>query len=250
MKVEEEEEEKGCDDMIVDQYECRACSSLFSRLMLDCREVCAVVAGFLGPRDLLKMTTELGKTLTLPGVYLQDYWRFLFDRRVKTMSKRNRFLFSKGGAIRMRERYRYIVEDGRRKLSVDELLSLKWHFNFSERAGGRALDSAQVVRFERMRQEDCDQWMGVARIRGYPPLLWSLTTETFRQDGDGTPIASQSQLLKIPCFPPHHVRRIGNMEWIIENENVSFVSSDASETAEDVAAYGGLRDFVLFSGGT
>lgn len=85
-----------------------------------------------------------------------------------------------------------------------DLAELRWGFNFSARAGGGGLQTAQLVRFDGGRE-------GSLHMQGYPPLPYSLGDDGLE--------------LHISNFPVHHVRREPSGEWSIRNENVVFISA-------------------------
>jgi len=107
-----------------------------------------------------------------------------------------------------REHFRHAMLDGRRKeLHPEELQSLRWAFNFTPLAGGVGKGSMQFVEF-RPQNEGSSQ--GVLLMQRYPPLPYKLS--------------SDGKVLLIADFPPHYIERLDSWEWVITNQNVTFVS--------------------------
>jgi len=56
---------------------------------------------------------------------------------------------------------------------------------------------------------------------------------------------AQQQVLRISNFPPHRVERLSEWEWMIANENVTFISSFLQCDAE--GAWGDVKDHPVLS---
>ena len=144
-----------------------------------------------------------------------------------------------------RERYEWFQIDARRKvISVTELTTLRWWFNFTPAAGGRGESSR------------CEAHFTVTHLHvpGYPPLPIELISPPSSDQGTGAslpaaalstlaapltsiqswlqslvlapppPPDAQPQQLKIANFPLHEVTRLDSWEWLIQNDNVTLVS--------------------------
>jgi hypothetical protein len=99
--------------------------------------------------------------------------------------------------------YRYLFSEVRRKkIHIHDLESLDWYFNYTPVAGGRGKDTLVSCSFRD----------GQLHLVGYPPLPYYISLD--------------ASLLGIGIFPPHHVNRLPNGEWLIINENVTFVSCE------------------------
>jgi hypothetical protein len=99
--------------------------------------------------------------------------------------------------------YRHLfLEVRRNKIQNQDLESLDWYFNYTPIAGGRGKDTLVSCSFRN----------GQLHLVGYSPLPYYISL-------DGS-------LLGIGIFPPHQVNRLPNGEWLIINENVTFVSCE------------------------
>jgi hypothetical protein len=105
-----------------------------------------------------------------------------------------------------KESFEYLYKEIRRtKMQVKDLVSLRWFFNFHPIAGGRGRETLSECQFSRL----------AVTVNEFPPLPYTLQ--------EGT-------ILRISDFPPHEVSRLPDGEWLIVNEFVTFVSSDADGT--------------------
>ena len=96
----------------------------------------------------------------------------------------------------------------RTRITVEELESRRWHFNFTPEAGGRGAATLRTCSFRG--DSMC--------VPGFPPLRFRLVDSERRQ------------WLFVNNFPPHTVeRRAADGEWIIKNENITCVSCHETE---------------------
>lgn len=107
-----------------------------------------------------------------------------------------------------KQRYLWVGADYSRTLiTTEELETRLWYFNFTPESGGRGLETMRKCGFFRNNMF----------VPGYPPLGYELV------------VSGQRQWLHIGMFPPHTVDRLANGEWIIKNQNVTFVSNHETE---------------------
>jgi hypothetical protein len=105
-----------------------------------------------------------------------------------------------------KDAFEYIYKEIRRtKMQVNDLVSLRWFFNFHPSAGGRGRNTLSECEFSRLD----------VTVNEFPPLPYALQ--------EGT-------VLQISDFPPRVISRLPDGEWLIMNEFVTFVSSDADGT--------------------
>lgn len=107
-----------------------------------------------------------------------------------------------------KDAYKFVFRDVRRtNITEEELVRLKWYFNYTEAAGGRGRDTLLECEFA----QDSFLYVG-----GYPPLPFELAV-------NGT-------ILRVGSFPDHPIERLGDGEWLICNDAVTFVSCDEQGT--------------------
>ena len=153
-------------------------------------------------------------------------------------------------------RYRHFQSDAARTtLTAEEMRDLSWHFNFTVSAGGRGRATLKPARFSETK----------LYVPGYPPLDYSLVDLAIEapdvsddakcgSSGSGSPSADlqqvseklqqmlgitcapksvlgpTTQMLQINSFPPHIVERLASSrEWLVYNDNVTFVSCVSHE---------------------
>lgn len=94
----------------------------------------------------------------------------------------------------------------RTRITWEELQELSWWFNFTPRAGGRGTATLRHVQF----------LQGFLFVPEYcPPMPYRLE------------LVNGAQYLHIYDFPPHRIERLPSCgEWIIFNENVTFVTCE------------------------
>jgi len=149
-----------------------------------------------------------------------------------------------------KDRFAFFERDARRQhLHPSELVTNRWHFNFTPQAGGRGRETLQLVHFRD------DEPKPMLHMQGYPPLPYHLSCKSqpslpgqpveapgvkaqwgpptreqaLMDDLIDAPSAGASpevQVLYIANFPAHQVsRRESDWEWLIVNENVTLVSA-------------------------
>jgi hypothetical protein len=118
------------------------------------------------------------------------------EENLPNLSWKRRYAWGEGDASRTR-------------MMWEELESLSWFFNFTPQAGGRGNESLRKCRFSQ----------GMLFLPQYLPMPYRIEVS------DGV------QFLCIYHFPPHRIERLPCCaEWIMTNENVTFVSSDQNDT--------------------
>ena len=217
-------------------------------------------AQFLGPRELLDFcaTCKRCEHLTVDWV-----WRRLCAQawsacpRYRLCPQREQWLDAHM-KFDWKTRYRLIADDLRRtRTTPEELAELRWFFNFTPKAGGRGRQTLARARFDRTK----------VLVPGFTPLPYqvidpSTDAEEPSASGDADPTAAEAdmsqrvrqkivkirqmmtsllwerredrsevlpQIVNIANFPPHWVHRLEDGEWLIYNDNVSFVSSAGDE---------------------
>ena len=225
-------------------------------------ELLTTVAGFLGARDLLAFQAACRRFGTLP--LDTACWLPLCERawagkpRYRLTAARRRWLDVNAHGLSWQARYAFFARDARREhLLPEELIALRWHFNFKPAAGGQGKATVAPATFN-------DQQYLV--VPDYPPLHFTLYPASHPCDqeahdaigsssliGASGPLTSEQhvlrrllyiarvgaqvdlspytpQTLRIAHFPPHIVRRCEeDWEWVIENDNVVICSNpDAS----------------------
>ena len=182
------------------------------------------ISSYLGVDELITFELVSKRTRKLD---LASLWEDLCDKRWKdwpryrwvNLRNSHPVLVSKN----WKERFLWVEKDHSRKiLPRDELLRLQWFFNFTPNAGGRGWETLRRCWFH-------GEFLFVP---SYPPLRYRLIPPG---NGDGP------QKLEISNFPSHTIERLThNGEWIIKNENVTFVS--CHETEELVFKDRGFQD--------
>lgn len=107
--------------------------------------------------------------------------------------------------------------------SVD-LCNRKWYLSFSL-SGVRGETRSDFLRVN-------FHSVGFLAVPGYPQLPFEIINETppscsnIRNNQRGDQPFSTKQWLRIADFPPHFItKRLSNAEWLIVNENVTFIST-------------------------
>ena len=200
-------------------------------------------------------------------------WRLLCERRWK---QRPRFALTPAReawlkenlALSWQQRYIFFEHDAARSaISSCELNTLEWTFNFAQAAGGCGPLSRQRARFV---DDGDNRGRGELHLAGYPPLPYRLEPE------DTAPASQQPdsmvaraaerwfrpltliqqmmqslalgaaasaepaapQTLLIANFPPHNVQRLeAEWEWMIFNDNVTFVSAHFECDSDDTSTH-------------
>lgn len=108
-----------------------------------------------------------------------------------------------------KQRYLWVERDFERtRITVEELETRLWYFNFTTEAGGRGSETLRK----------CSFGGGAMHVPDFPPLHYWLV-----DDG-------RQQTLCIHNFLPHIVERLAsNGEWVIKNRNITCVSSHDTE---------------------
>lgn len=207
---------------------CAEFSSLADDLVLQ-------VAAFLPPSDL----TQLESVSTYVSHLNTDtLWKNLCQHRwqhwprYQLTPEKWQELESSIPRVRWKDRYRLTEHDvARTEITDEEIEKLGWYFNFTLGAGGLRGDTLQRCFFK----------SGLLFLEDYPPLPYEIKTYATpkparsRWDVNGqtgqTGQTSTRQWLKIAHFPPHFISRLSeSAEWLIANENVTFVSCDEKGT--------------------
>lgn len=203
-------------------------SSLADELLLH-------VASFLAPVHLLRLECLSTYTYRLDTDAL---WRNACQRRwekwpryrltSERMSKMNR----SDPRVGWKEQYRIVERDViRTEVTMEELEELSWYFNYT-RGGGLIAEATLLKCFFK------DNFLF---LEGYPPLPVQIKEEMpprppIRADEVAARPFSKRQWLKIADFNPHFISRTSsNAEWLIINENVTFVSCDKEGSPSYVA---------------
>ena len=193
------------------------------------------VASFLPAKELCRLERIDKRTYRLDK---DDLWQSLCEKRwvnwprYKLTPTRMEWINENLSNMTWKDRYVWGEEDVRRtRITWEELGSLKWFFNFTPSSGGRGRATLQKCSFQQ----------GFLFLSQYLPMPYRLEVE------DGV------QYLGIYHFPPHKIDRLPCCgEWIITNENVTFVSCDDDETVtyrgrgfQDVATENSRRDTTI-----
>ena len=247
-------------------------------------ELHVAVAAFLPtPRDLARFCAT-NKRAT--GYNTHQLWRRLCAARWADWPRyaltpaREAWLAEQHATLDWRGRYRHFEADASRTiLTLEEMKSLNWHFNFTATAGGRGQATLKEARFTsklivpgyppldyhlvplmepnwlteaESSSESIDEAeangggssssggggdgsggdssqhprRGISAIRS---LMSSLLSNSAMAGGEGfggsSGVASRRQVVQIANFPPHWVERLmDTREWLIYNDNVTFVS--------------------------
>lgn len=103
--------------------------------------------------------------------------------------------------------YQWLLQEVKReRITVNDLDTLDWLFNYHPLAGGMG----------RLTLVSCSFDVSFLSLHPFPPLPYSI-------EDDGS-------ILQISDFPPHDISRLPDGEWLIKNENVTFVSHDTRGT--------------------
>lgn len=162
-------------------------------------DVVHCILSYLDPQGLCRIETVC---LYLKGVDTTVQWQTCCDVDFSTYPRYN---CKTNGypTVSFKQAYEWLKkETTRSKIGHNDLESLNWYFNFHPRAGGMGRDSLVRCKFARR----------VLQLTGYPPLDYFI-----EEDG---------ACLFISNFPPHFVSRLPDGEWLVKNENVTFVSCD------------------------
>ena len=186
------------------------------------------VANFLPAQDLLQFQSVSREIARLDTERL---WKDLCVRRwrpwprYQLTEKRLETLNTEMPNSTWKDRYRTIeIQATTMKLKLEDLQQLDWYLSFVlSGVRGEARTDFFPVSFT----SD-----GVLRCPGYPPLPYEIREEgppnspsRLRANQRGDQPFSISQWLWINDFPPHFItRKQSSAEWLIVNENVTFVS--------------------------
>jgi hypothetical protein len=170
-----------------------------------------VITSYLGIEDLMSFELVTRKFRDLP---LEGLWETMCHRRWKAwaryrwenLQKSHRHLTLKT----WKQRCLWVEKDfARTKLSEEELETRLWYFNFTTEAGGRGADTLRKCYFHG----------GYLFVPDFPPFPCRLIND------------GPAQRLHVEHFPPHAVERLlSNGEWVIKNQNVTFVSCHEMDT--------------------
>ena len=186
-------------------------SSLLESMVPDA--VLLSVAFYLDGDDLMRLELISKKIRGLNESLDREVWQELCHRRWmawpryrwKNLQESHHHLTNKT----WKQKYLWVEADySRTRITMGELETSHWYFNFTPEAGGRGSETLTRCFFER-------GWM---LVDGWPPLKCQLV--------DG----GRVQKMYINNFPPHTVKRRANGEWIIKNQNVAVVSSHETDT--------------------
>jgi len=212
-------------------------------------EILLSVASWLSAADLTAFQSTCKRLAALPTDVA--CWRRLCEAawqdkpRYRLTPERERWLQLNLPLQSWRARYIFFEQDSKRQLITDtELISLNWYFNYSPQAGGVGKRTLQRVEFTETH----------LRMQNYPLLPWRLEPSELPAQSNRTPVAPEGrlgrfgpltmiqnlmqallsasplppkeQVLLIANFPPHRVqRKPDDWEWLIQNDNVIFVSA-------------------------
>ena len=128
--------------------------------------------------------------------------------RYRLTDERDRALAERFPSFTWKEKYLWAEKDSiRTTLTKNELEGLGWYFNFTASAGGREDESLTHANFR-------DGSLHLIGMPHYPPMPYRLVNVN----------SSQQQLMIVP-FPSHNIsRNEEDREFLITNENVTFVS--------------------------
>ena len=128
--------------------------------------------------------------------------------RYRLTEERERELAERFPTYNWKKKYLFMEKDSMKQtLTKDELESLGWYFNFTPAAGGREDETLTRAFFR-------DGSLHLIGMPHYPPMPYRLVN-----------VNTQQQQLMIVPFPSHNVsRNEEDREFLITNENVTFVS--------------------------
>ena len=171
------------------------------------------VASYLEGDELMRFEL-VSKKFRDPDKSLdKEVWQHVCHRRWKdwpryrweTLQKSHHHLITKT----WKQRYIWVEADhSRMQMTPEELEASHWYFNFTPEAGGQGSETLTRCFFER----------GFMIVFGWPPLQCRLVDEGNRQR------------LLVNDFPPHTIERCANGEWVIQNQNITCVSSHETDT--------------------
>mmetsp|Transcript_4049 Transcript_4049/g.8587 ORF Transcript_4049/g.8587 Transcript_4049/m.8587 type:complete len:249 (-) Transcript_4049:2019-2765(-) len=169
-----------------------------------------MIASFHLPLDLLNVACVSNQ---FRGLNVDRIWKERCSERWKEWpryrmsSSRISYLESKLPNTCWKQRFLWVEKDVvRTTLDQEEFESLGWYFNFTPSAGGRGDETLTRCIFR-------NGLLHLARLE-YPPMPYRLDNVN----------SSQQRLIILP-FPSHNIQRIDeDKEWLITNENVTFVS--------------------------
>jgi hypothetical protein len=175
--------------------------------------LCSSLAPYFDAQDLLSIPC-LSRRLRASDANLDPLWRKHCQRRwqhwprYRLTDERDNELAERFPMYTWKQKYLWAEKDAMRTtLTKNELESLGWYFNFAPSAGGREDETLTRAVFR----------SGSLHLIGmpqYPPMPYRLVNVN----------SSQQQLLIVP-FPSHNItRNEDDREFLIANENVTFVS--------------------------
>ncbi len=172
------------------------------------------IASYLDGTDLMQFELISNKFRSLNDSLDKEVWQQICHKRWmawpryrwKNLQESHRHLIRKT----WKQRYLWVEMDySRTRITVEELETSQWYFNFTPEAGGRGSETLTRCFFGR----------GFMIVFGWPPLRCRLVDD------------ENQQKLYVSDFPPHTIeRRASNGEWVIKNQNVICVSSHETDT--------------------
>lgn len=173
-------------------------------------DILLMIANFHMPRDLLHLACVSKEFRALD---MNPIWKERCSERWKDWPRyrmtpsRIRYLDERLPNTCWKQRFLWVEQDvARTTLDQEELEGLGWYFNFTPSAGGRGDETLTRCVF----RNGC---LHLGHLE-YPPMPYRLVDVN----------SSQQQLLVLP-FPSHNIQRnLEDKEWLITNENVTFVS--------------------------
>jgi len=185
------------------------------------------ISKYLSFRDLLNFQSV---SMRLSILDTTHSWRNLCQQRWKPWPRyaltphRITELNHSLADVSWKDHYRRVELDvTRMELKKSDLLHRSWFLSFVlSGVRGETSSDVQRVRF------GADN---VLLVQGYPPLRYEIMDETPTSSSHicrsrmGDQPFSIKQWLRIADFPPHFItKKLSNAEWLIVNENATFVS--------------------------
>ena len=176
--------------------------------------LCSSLAPYFDAQTLLNLPCLSRRLRAFGDENLDPLWRKRCRTRwqnwprYRLTEERDRELAERFPSYNWKKKYLFIEKDAKRTtLAKDELESLGWYFNFTPAAGGREDETLTRAIFR-------DGSLHLIGMPHYPPMPYRLVNVN----------SSQQQLMIVP-FPSHNIsRNEEDREFLITNENVTFVS--------------------------
>lgn len=176
--------------------------------------LCSSLAPYFDAQTLLNLPCLSRRLRAFGDASLDPLWkkrcraRWQDWPRYRLTEGRDRELAEKFPTYNWKKKYLWAEKDAARTtLTKDELESLGWYFNFTPAAGGREDETLTRAVFR-------DGSLHLIGMPHYPPMPYRLVEVN----------TSMQQLMIVP-FPSHNVsRNEEDREFLITNENVTFVS--------------------------